>query len=282
MAESVKEIRALFQGTHPTNSWDAILRQLLFWSARRFCVDRLSGSSSTKVAEPLDLSGAVPAEPSQLWDTHFDLMEEFAPPAFFPYLREWLSPEHFQSLSKSYEIDIALRNLVRALDESVFSESDEEQEEISSLLDDELPLLFESWLGISFAPLLFFPTAEDSDEDISPSKLHSILLLMKVYKPEIRKRKTMRNLNVTVRAQIRKTRRNKQKHETPKSVSVPLSSNKDGDGARGSEGEGDGSGSEKREGGEESHAKEEWKDEHQHDKTHEEGSQEYSSGEVHA
>ncbi len=281
MAEAVQAIRVLFQGSHPTNSWDAILRQLLFWSARRFCVDRLSGSSVTKVAEPLDLSGALPVEPSALWETHFDLMEEFAPPAFFPYLREWLSPEHFQSLSKSYEIDLALRNLVTALDTSVFEESDEDQELLSSLLDDELPLLFEAWLGISFAPLLFFPTAEDSDEDVSPSKLHSILLLMKVYKPDIKKRKTLRSLHETVRTQLRKTRRNKQKNEA-KQVSVPLHSDKDGADTRGREAESDGGGSEKREGGEARDSEEQRESEDKHIEVEQGGNQEHSGGEVYA
>jgi hypothetical protein len=276
MAEAVQSVRALFQGGSPMNSWDAVLRQLLFWSARRFCVDRLSGSTVSTITEPLDLSGSTPVEPSQLWETHFDLMEEFAPPSFVPYLRDWLSPEHFQSLSKSYEIDIALRNLIIALDSSVFAESEEEQEAISSLLDDELSLLFESWLGISFAPLLFFPTAEDSDEDIAPSKLHSILLLMKVYKPEIRKRRTLRSSGVTVRTQLRKTRRNKQKHEARQEIPVSLSSNKDGNDSRGNEGENHGSGGEKREGSQASHGEKERGDEDKHDETEEGGTQEHS------
>lgn len=264
MAEAVETIRALFKGV-PTNSWDAILRQLLFWSARRFCVDRLANSNS-RIADPLDLSGAVPVAPADLWDTHFDLMEEFAPPAFMPYLREWLSPEHFQSLSKSYELDCALRALVVALDRSVFSEDEADQEVISSLLDDELPALFESWLGISFAPLHFFPTPEESDEDIGPAKLHSILLLMKVYKPEIRKRKTARALHGTLKSHLRKTRRQKQKHERAE-VSVSLRPTGSDNDSRGSEGENHGSGGEERKGTQAGDSAEERTDSDKHNET---------------
>jgi hypothetical protein len=267
MADAVDAVRALFKGS-PTNSWDAILRQLLFWSARRFCVDRLLESNST-IAEPLDLSGSKPINPAELWETHFDLMEEFAPPAFFPYLREWLSPEHFQSLSKSYEIDLALRNLVVALDTAVFAESEEEQEVISSLLDDELPVLFENWLGISFAPLHFFPTVEESDEDIGPAKLHSILLLMKVYKPDIRKRRTARVLSGTLKAHLRKTRRNKQKDG--RQVSVPLGPKRDNNDTRGGDGETDGSGGEERKGSEASDDEDQRKSEDKHDEVEEGG-----------
>lgn len=279
MADAVNAVRALFKGA-PTNSWDAVLRQLLFWSARRFCVDRLTLSSKSTISDPLDLSGETAIHPEALWETHFDLMEEFSPPAFVPYLREWLSPEHFQSLSKSYEIDITLRNLVVALDRAVFSESEDEQEAISSLLDDELPALFEMWLGISFAPLLFFPTADESDEDMVPSKLHSILLLMKVYKPDVRKRRTFRASNTTVRAQLRKTRRNKQKND--KKVPVSLSSKGDDPNSRGNEGENHGGGGEEREGGEESHSEEQQREQDKHDETKQAGTEEHSGGEVHA
>jgi hypothetical protein len=277
MAEAVDTVRKLFQGS-PKNSWDALLRQLLFWSARRFCVDRLSDSKST-IADPLDLSGGGAITPEALWETHFDLMEEFSPQSFTPYLRDWLSPEHFQSLSKSYEIDIALRNLIVALDTAVFSDSDEDQELISSLLDDELPAMFEAWLGITYAPLLFFPTPDESDEDIEASKLHSILLLMRVYKLDVRKRRTLRAQNTTVRAQIRKTRRNKQKNEE---VSVSLNSKGNINHSRGGEGEDHGGRGEERQGGEESHTEDERKYEDKHAKAEGVGNQEHSEGEVHA
>jgi hypothetical protein len=133
----------------PRSPWDAVLTQLVLWSFRRFCANRIiTGGDS-------------------LWDDHISLLTEFAPPQFKPHLDEWI--EHLQSIPNLSELDGKLRTIVADL------EDEEKEDDLSLLLDVDLSKQIQAWLGKTFAPFSLFPGEDESDDSIDQTKLNSIV-----------------------------------------------------------------------------------------------------------
>jgi hypothetical protein len=182
----------------PKNAWNAVLTQLLCWSFRRFCVDRLT----------TDLSGE-----SGLWETHFNLVSDFAPPEFAPHLDTWLAPENLVHVGNLSQLDATFRELVAGLDKAVEAEDDGLQDTLATLLDEDIGRLLERWLGPVYAPYSIFPAPDEPDENINMTKLNAVnfllgrqLLLSKM----INRRITHRAKPIIRAATPIKTRRNKQ------------------------------------------------------------------------
>jgi hypothetical protein len=179
----------------PKNAWSAVLTQLLCWSFRRFCVDRLTN----------DISGAT-------WDSHLSLVADFAPPEFQPHLDAWLAPESLSHVSNLAELDRAFRALVDALDKAVDADNLEAQETLAEFIDTELERLLETWLGPTYAPYSIFPNQYEPDDSINITKLNAVLYLLK--KNLVMTALRHRRLTQRHRAQepliVKKTRRSKQ------------------------------------------------------------------------
>jgi len=183
----------------PKNAWNAVLTQLLCWSFRRFCVVRLT-----------DLSGEIP-----LWDSHFNLVDSFAPPQFKPHLDQWLAPENLTHVGNLGQLDTTFRTLVDELDKSVAAEDADAQDELANLLDEDMGQLLEAWLGTVYAPYSIFPEPEEPDDSIDMTKLNAVKYLLDrqilLTKMRIQKRRVTHRANIVRAATpIKKTRRNKQ------------------------------------------------------------------------
>jgi hypothetical protein len=146
----------------PKNAWNAVLTQLLCWSFRRFCVDRLTN----------DISGAT-------WDSHFSLVADFAPPEFKPHLDAWLAPETLCQVGNLVELDTAFRSLIQNLDKAVDEDDTEAQEAIADFIDTELEKRLERWLGTLYAPYSIFPNQYEPDDRIDLTKLNAVLYLLR-------------------------------------------------------------------------------------------------------
>ena len=164
----------------PRSPWDAVLTQLVLWSFRRFCANRIITGDDT------------------LWEDHISLLTEFAPPQFKLHLDEWI--EHLQSIPNLSELDAKLRIIVADLD------IEEKQDDISLLLDVDLSKQIQSWLGKTFAPFSLFPGEDESDDSIDQTKLNSIVFLLKINRSIRRKTHRIHRLF----AEKKKTRRNNQ------------------------------------------------------------------------
>lgn len=174
-------MESLFQSA-PKNAWNAVITQLLCWSFRKFCAAKLQSEA--------DLS----------WDSYFSLVSEYAPMQFKPHLNHWLAPEQLANVPNLSAIDEIFRILMKDLDTG----SEEVQEKLATLLDDDISPMIERWLGPVYAPYSLFPSPSESTTDIDLTKLHAILYLLSP--KERARRKSIRPLVLSEK----KTRRNKQ------------------------------------------------------------------------
>jgi hypothetical protein len=200
-AETVTEGFAKLLSYPPKNAWNAVVTQLLCWSFRRFCVARLT----------TDLSGSAATD---LWDSHFSLIADFAPPQFKPHLNQWLAPENLVHVGALKEIDTTFRHLVTVMDGAVSAEDDDIQDDVATLLDEEMGELLEKWLGAVYAPYSIFPNSEESDDNIDMTKLNAVNYLLQ---RQLTLSRLIKNRRITHRANtiraatpMKKTRRNKQ------------------------------------------------------------------------
>ena len=176
----------LFQ-TAPKNAWNAVIIQLLCWSFRRFCVEKLS------------------SEEELTWDTYFNLITDYAPSQFHVHLDHWLAPEQIANVPNLSEVDAVFRSLVKQLDEAMAAETDDAQEALGKLLDEDLSPMIEKWLGPVYAPYSLFPSLTESDTEIDLTKLNSIVYLL-----SSRAKLRRKSIRAPLRNQMRKTRRNKE------------------------------------------------------------------------
>jgi hypothetical protein len=176
----------LFQ-TSPKNAWNAVIVQLLCWSFRRFCVEKLS------------------SEEELTWDTYFDLITDYAPSQFQTHLDKWLAPEQIANVPNLSDVDGVFRSLVKQLDEAMAAETDDAQDALGKLLDEDLSPMIEKWLGPVYAPYSLFPSLTESDSEIDMTKLNAIVYLL-----SSRAKLRRKSIRAPVMNQMRKTRRNKE------------------------------------------------------------------------
>lgn len=240
----------------PKNAWNAVLTQLLIWSFRRFCVHRLSTDNE------------------ELWDSHLELLRTHAPKGFEPYLDLWTDPEHMANIPNLSELDAYFRALVKQLDEVV---TEEEQDAISKILDEEMSPTLERWLGTAYAPYSLFPTPSDPDDTIDTTKLNAILYLFKRHTNVKTRRVTGRRSITPIKTHLKaKTRRNK------KNVQLQLGAGTLCNGPAREGGEDKEGDNQERKGGEGDHHEEERKGSEEQEAADQEGNQEHQGAQLHA
>lgn len=253
----------------PKNAWNAVVTQLLCWSFRRFCVARLT----------TDLSGSAATD---LWDSHFSLIADFAPPQFKPHLNQWLAPENITHVGNLKELDTTFRHLVTVMDGAVSAEDDDIQDDVATLLDEEMGELLEKWLGNVYAPYSIFPNSEEPDDSIDMTKLNAVNYLLQ---RQLTLSRLIKNRRITHRSNassiraatpMKKTRRSKQ------NVHVRFSPETRGHDARGAGDQNNEREREQREGGEGSRVEEKRDDEGEAPDSHKERNHEHPQPPVHA
>ena len=253
----------------PKNAWNAVLTQLLCWSFRRFCVDRLTSDRLTS-----DLSGSA-----SLWDSHIELVADFAPPQFKPHLETWLAPETLSHVGNINQLDGVFRQLVSQMDAAVAAEDEDTQDKVATLLDEDMGDLLEKWLGAVYAPYSIFPNSEEPDDSIDMTKLNAVNYLLG-RQLTLSKMVSLRNRRITHRVRaatpIKKTRRYK------KNVHVRFSPETRGHDSRGEGNKDDESQRQQREGHEERDTAQERDGQGKAPPSNQEGNHEHPQPQVHA
>jgi hypothetical protein len=256
----------------PKNAWNAVLTQLLSWSFRRFCVDRLT----------TDLSGSDANPP--LWDSHLSLMADFAPPQFKPHLDNWLAPETLAHVGNLGQLDVIFRQLVSQMDAAVAAEDEATQDKLATLLDEEMSDLLEAWLGTAYAPYSIFPNSEEPDDSIDMTKLNAVNYLLQrqlsitktVRTTLLSRRMTHRASAIRAATPIKKTRRHK------KNVQVRFSPETRDNDSRGEGGKDDEGQRQQREGDKVSDSQEKRDSQGEAPASKQEGNHEHPQPQVHA
>jgi hypothetical protein len=159
-------------GPEPTHPWAALLPQALLWCFHRYCIQTLT---------------AIPVCHSMLdnlWEDFTELFEKYGPKGINNYARIWLSPENV-SISG---IDTAafsqfFVDVLSLMDTALKSETEEEQDAISTFLDEQIMEVTDEWLGPMRERFTIYPTTEEEDAEISDSQFFALIQAILDFKP---------------------------------------------------------------------------------------------------
>jgi hypothetical protein len=149
--EPVDRLQSLL-GPTPTHPWCALIPQLLLWSFRRFCIEKLYESSGTPLVD-------------QVWDDHIELIQRYAPRGLESVTTSWFTPENvgllFAPLSEYNEFFMEFLQLI---DAAFVEENDTLQQKVTDFLDDQIRTQFATWLPGAQSAFLIFPMCEAHEE----------------------------------------------------------------------------------------------------------------------
>ena len=175
----------------PRTHWEAILPQCVCLALRRFCVARLlQDVSGTRISDVMDISGGVPVDPDELWESQFDLVRHCVPDVLKPYVEEWFQPEIAGQVDGLYDLDEYARDLVAELDRCSLGDDENAQDSLSDILDLKIYEFFRDWLGSEKKDLLLFPSTDEDDEVNMEEKIARVMKV--IHTPPPRRRFTRR------------------------------------------------------------------------------------------
>lgn len=150
-------------GPKPNHPWGAIIPQVLLWSFRRFCFNKL-----VQISEIL--------ENEQLWDDHMELIHLYAPRGLESVASSWFSPESVDYVYSSLEeYNMFFLEFLITVDEILISVDTEAENNVANFLDEEMGVIILEWLGEEYKPFLIFPMNSDSEDEFTDEQLTKLV-----------------------------------------------------------------------------------------------------------
>jgi hypothetical protein len=158
-------------GPTPTHPWAALIPQVLLWSFRRFCVEKLTLSE-----------GGLE---ESLCDDLLELVHMYCAKGLEVVSIDWFTPDNIEEVSSP--LGDYMRFFIefsRELDRSLEEEDDKEQDILSEFLDESMGKTIAQWLHPAQMNLLIFPVDVDDDDEFSEAQFTRLInaLLMYSYK----------------------------------------------------------------------------------------------------
>jgi len=148
------------------DSWSLLIFQTLLWSFRRWAIHYLMSS------EPTDLMK------DYVWESHLDLVRQFAPVELKDFGIIWLNPTNVGSrVDILEELNGYFLMVVDALDEAIKTDNEEAQNTLAVFLDDDLTAIVGTWLD-GKNEYRIYPKADQSPDTFSPSRIYEIMRLI--------------------------------------------------------------------------------------------------------
>ena len=148
--EPMKRLKTLL-GPKPTHPWAALIPQILVWSFRRFCVEKLLTITDLLLLE-------------QVWEDHFELIRDYAPKGLNVVAKGWLVPENTQHLHSSLEeYNAFFMDCLEVMDYAIAEDDELTQNYVSVFLDLEIKEIFNKWLVGEERVFLIFPMKQEDD-----------------------------------------------------------------------------------------------------------------------
>jgi len=148
------------------DSWSLLIFQTLLWSFRRWAIHYLMSS------EPADLMK------DYLWDSHLDLVRQFAPVELKDFGIIWLNPTNVGTrVDILEELNAYFLKVVDALDDAIKTDNEEAQNTLAGFLDDRLTDIVGNWLD-GKNEYRIYPKADQSPDTFSPSRIYEIMRLI--------------------------------------------------------------------------------------------------------
>lgn len=157
MEATFKPVSRLIEllGPKPTHPWGALIPQVLLWSFRRFCIQKLVTACDTPLTE-------------QMWDDYLELISVYAPTGLNTIAMDWVIPENIQFVSSSLEeYNRFFVEFLDIVDTLLKVDDDDTQDSISTFLDSTMGEIIEGWLSGDCHVFFIFPMNEDHENEFT-------------------------------------------------------------------------------------------------------------------
>lgn len=145
------------------DSWLILIFQTLLWSFRRWSIHYLM------------LNETIESMKDYAWDSHLDLVREFAPVELRDFAVIWLNPINITNRTDILnELNEYLILLVDALDRSINTDNENNLNTIADFLDTGLTKLIDAWL-LDKNKFRIYPSLDQTPDSFSVTRIHEIM-----------------------------------------------------------------------------------------------------------
>ena len=146
--------------------WSLLIFQTLIWSFRRWAIHYLMSSEvNTSMHD-------------YLWDSHIHLVREFAPDGLKDFAVVWLNPSNVgDRVDILEELNAYFMFIVDKLDNAIQEDNDDEQNTLSTFLDETITEIIEKWL-VGREEYTIYPTNSESADSFSTDRIFTIMQLI--------------------------------------------------------------------------------------------------------
>ena len=158
-------------GPSPSHPWAALIPQVLVWSFRRFCIEKLTLSE-----------GGLE---ESLCDDLLELVHMYCAKGLEVVSMDWFTPENIEEVSSPLEEYMRFFiEFCKQLDTSLEENDDKTQDVLSEFLDESMGDIIAKWLGTMHSNLLIFPMDPKDDDEFTEAQFTRLInsLLMYSYK----------------------------------------------------------------------------------------------------
>ena len=153
--------------------WSLLIFQTLLWSFRRWAIHYLVSVDS------------VGSMHNYLWESHIDLVRQYAPEGLQEFGVVWLSPSNVGDRTDTLEeLNSYFLFIVDKLNDSIENENESEQNALSIFLDETITDILDEWLE-EIPEYRIYPGHEDSSDVFSTERVFTIM--QKILEKTIRK-----------------------------------------------------------------------------------------------
>jgi len=162
-----KELLELL-GPVPSHPWAALIPQVLLWSFRRFCVEKLT------LAE-----GGLE---ESLCDDILELVHMYCARGLEVVSMEWFTPENIEKVSSPLEAYMKFFvKFCNELDTSIEANNDQRQDVLSEFLDESMGEIIAQWLDEKHTSLLIFPIHVEDDDEFTEAQFSALINSLLTY-----------------------------------------------------------------------------------------------------
>ena len=146
--------------------WSLLIFQTLIWSFRRWAIHYLMSADYTASMH------------DYVWDSHIELVREFAPDGLKDFAVVWLNPSNVgDRIDILQELNAYFMFIVDKLDYAIQEDNDDEQDILSSFLDERITEILEKWLQ-GRQEYSIYPGINDSPDSFPTDKIFTIMQLI--------------------------------------------------------------------------------------------------------
>jgi hypothetical protein len=143
--------------------WSLLIFQTLIWSFRRWAIHYLVSEDTSENMH------------DYVWDSHIDLVKNFAPEGLQELGVVWLSPANVGDRADSLEeLNTYFLLIIDKMNKAIDTDNDSEQNMLSIFLDETLTDIIGEWLE-GRTEYRIYPTHEESSDTFSTERIFTIM-----------------------------------------------------------------------------------------------------------